>query len=111
MLKKENDKNATCIICGKEYHLCIACERTKSTWKHWKIIADNENCYKIYKIVNDYNFNKISKDEAKDLLKKCNLAELESFKDNVKNVIKEIMETKNVSKTVKTTKAKEENKQ
>lgn len=111
MLRRENDKNATCIICGKKYHLCIACERTKSTWRNWKIIADSENCYEVYKIVNDYNFNKISKDEAKSLLEKCDLAELETFKDNVKNVIKEIMETKSVSKTVKATKTKEENKQ
>ena len=110
MLKRENDKNATCIICGKKYHLCIACERTKATWKNWKIIADSENCYEVYKIVNDYNFNKITKSEAKDLLEKCNLTELETFKENVKNVIKEIIEEKNVSKTIKTTKAKEENK-
>lgn len=108
MLKKENDKNATCIICGKKYHLCIACERTKSTWKHWKMISDSENCYKIYKIVNDYNFNKITKDEAKKMIEKCDLTELETIKENVKKVIKEIMEEKNVSKSVKTTKVKEE---
>ena len=103
------DKNSTCIICGQKYHLCIACERTKATWKQWKIITDSENCYEIYNIVNDYNFNKISKDEAKTLLEECDLTGLETFRENVKNTINEIIGAKNVSKSAKA-KVKEENK-
>ena len=86
--------NATCIICGKGYHLCIACERNKGNWKSWRTITDTENCYKIYKVLNDYNFNKISKNEAKALLEELDLNNLETFKENIKEKIKEIMKTK-----------------
>ena len=49
MAKKQN--NAACAVCGKDYYLCIACDRHKSTWKPWMVIVDNENCYNIYDIV------------------------------------------------------------
>lgn len=94
MTNKKNKNNATCITCGKGYHLCMACERSKSTWKYWKMLADSENCYKIYQVVNDYNFNKISKNEAKNLLEKLDLTELDTFRVNIKEKIIEIMKTK-----------------
>ena len=94
MSNKKNKNNATCVTCGKGYHLCMACERSKSTWKRWKMIADSENCYKIYQIVNDYSFNKISQSEARDLLKVLDLRYLDTFRDNIKEKIKEIMKTK-----------------
>lgn len=92
MAKKE--LNAKCIICGKGYHLCIACERKNANWKPWKVIADTENCYNIYNVVNDYNFDKISKEEACKLLKDLDLTEMPSFKANVKAIIEKIMPTK-----------------
>ena len=94
--------NATCIICGKGYHLCIACERNKGDWKSWRTITDTENCYKIYKVLNDYNFNKISKNEAINLLEELDLNSLDTFKENIKEKIKEIMtEKKQYSKNRK----------
>ena len=101
-MQKKVEENAVCIICGKPYHLCIACERTKSTWEQWKIIADTENCYKIYNVINDYRFNKISKDEARNLLKELDLNELDTFKESTKKVIKEILATKKGYKPIKT---------
>lgn len=89
-MSKLKPKNATCIVCGKEYHLCISCERNKATWKKWKMITDSENCYEIYNILNDYNFNKISKEEARNLLKELDLTEAETFKAEVKKMIEEI---------------------
>ena len=92
-MKKQNE-NATCIICGEKYHLCIACERNKGTWKPWKMITDSENCYGIYQVVNDYNFKKITKEEARIQLGKLDLSKSYTFKDNVKKVISEIMKKK-----------------
>lgn len=90
-MSKQNNNNATCIICGKEYHLCIGCDRTKTNWKSWKMITDTENCYNIYKVLNDYGYNKISKDEARELLKKLDLSDIDNFRDGVKNRIKDII--------------------
>lgn len=101
-MSKIREENATCIVCGKKYHLCIACERSKATWKPWKMIADTENCYEIYKVLNDYNFNKISKEEARNLLEKLDLKNVDAFKENVKSKIKEIMKRKKTSKVEKT---------
>ena len=101
-MSKIREENATCIVCGKKYHLCIACERSKATWKPWKMIADTENCYEIYKVLNDYNFNKISKEEARNLLEKLDLKNVDTFKENVKSKIKEIMKRKKTSKVEKT---------
>ena len=103
-MSKIKEENSTCIICGKKYHLCIACERSKTNWQQWKVIADTENCYKIYKVLNDYNFNKISKEEARSLLGELDLKEVDSFKENVKKQIKDIMRNK---KAHKITRAKE----
>lgn len=101
-MSKIKEENSTCIICGKKYHLCIACERSKTNWQQWKVIADTENCYKIYKVLNDYNFNKISKEEARSLLGKLDLKEVDSFKENVKKQIKDIMRNKKAHKITKT---------
>lgn len=100
-MANNSEKNATCIICGKKYHLCIACERNKSNWKFWKVLTDTENCYKVYQVVNDYNFNKISKDEARVLLEALDLSELETYKDSVKKTIKDILKTKRNTRFVK----------
>lgn len=97
-MSKIREENATCIVCGKKYHLCIACERSKATWKPWKMITDTENCYEIYKVLNDYNFNKISKEEAKILLEQLDLKNVNTYKEKVKNTIKEIMKRKRNSK-------------
>lgn len=96
----QNKENTACIVCGKKYHLCIACERNKSTWRPWKAIVDNENCYNIYKVVNDYNFNKITKNEARTLLEKFDLTGLPTFREHIKQKINEIMKKPRKAKPV-----------
>lgn len=100
MSRKNEKENASCIICGNKYFLCIACERNKADWKPWKIITDTEKCFKIYDILNKYNFKKISKEEAKEKLSLLNLDNLDIFKDSVKKQIEKINETTNKEKTV-----------
>lgn len=96
----QNKENTTCIVCGKKYHLCIACERNKATWKPWKAITDSENCYNIYQVVNDYNFNKTTKNEARALLEKLDLSEVHTFKDHIRQKIYEIMKKTKKAKPV-----------
>ena len=101
-----NKNNTTCIICGQKYHLCIACERKKATWKSWRRFVDNENCYEIYNILNSYKFNKITKLEAKEMLNDVDLSNLENFKEKVQNEIKDILTEE---KTVKKSRRKKKN--
>lgn len=98
MANKEG-ANSTCAICGQKYHLCVACERKKATWKPWRMFVDKENCYNIYKILNDYNFKKITKDEARKLLLKLDLSGLDTFKESIKENINYIMKTEKITKS------------
>lgn len=90
-MSKKKEANSTCAICGQKYHLCVACERKKATWKSWRMFVDKENCYNIYKVLNDYHFNKITKDEARELLLKLDLSGLDNFKENIKEKINDIL--------------------
>ena len=94
--------NAKCSICGKPYHLCNDCANTKS-FTPWRTIADTVNCYKIFLTLRDYTNGYVSKDDIKKALKNCDLSELETFEENIKKSIKEILlEDKNkVTKTPK----------
>lgn len=98
-MAKIKEANSTCAICGQKYHLCVACERKKSTWKSWRMFVDKENCYNIYKVLNDYHFKKIEKDEARELLLKLDLSELDTFKEGIKEKINDILLVEKNTKT------------
>ena len=107
-MSNKKEANSTCVICGQKYHLCVACERKKASWKPWKMFVDKENCYNIYKVLNDYSFNKITKDEARELLSKFDLSDLNSFKENVKEKINDILRVEKTVKTYKNRRKKQE---
>lgn len=90
----DNNKiNAYCSICGKGYHICNSCKEQK-TFTPWRTVADSIEHYKIYLSIHGYSISK-DKENAKNELENCDLSDLESFKPEVKAVIKEIMtETK-----------------
>ena len=62
-----------CIVCGKEYSYCRSCPKDAKK-ETWYALYDNENCKNISQALTDYNFNRITKEEAKELLSKCNLS-------------------------------------
>lgn len=92
---------ATCIVCGKEYDVCLSC-KDQNKIKPWRNITDNVNCYKIFLALTQYNNEYISKDEAKKQLDGIvyNKAEL---KESVQAKIDEIINTTELTK--KTNKA------
>lgn len=85
-----SDYNAKCSICGKPYHICNSCEEQKA-FKPWRTITDSVNCYKIYTAISEYNNKYITKEEASDYLKKCNLDEYKSFLPEIVTIIDEIL--------------------
>lgn len=62
-----------CIVCGKEYSYCRSCPKDAKK-ETWYALYDNENCKNISQALTDYNFNKITKEDAKDILSKCDLS-------------------------------------
>lgn len=76
-----------CMICGKEYRYCPRCDEFKSM-PTWMLEFDGENCRKIYyDIVNPFAFKHITKEEAAERLKACDLSKKDSFKPEIKAII------------------------
>lgn len=90
--------NATCSICGKGYHKCLSCaDKIKAEpWKQYVCCSEH---YKVFQIVRGYNTGVYTKGEAKERLQTVDLSDLDSFKDNIRKIVKDIMkEEKKVAK-------------
>ena len=81
--------NATCDICGKKYHVCNSCKEVKS-FTPWRTVTDTMQHYLIFLALSEYTKTK-DKEKAKEELSKCDLSELDTFNENIKTAIKEIM--------------------
>ena len=81
--------NATCDRCGKKYHICSSCKEVKS-FTPWRTVTDTMQHYIIFLALSEYTKTK-DKEKAKEELSKCDLSELDTFNENIKSAIKEIM--------------------
>lgn len=79
-----------CIICGIEYDACDTCNSLKRLTP-WKTITDTQNHYKIHLIITDFAYKLISKKEAKQELKKCNIKGWENYSNGASRLIEEII--------------------
>lgn len=86
----EQKLNHKCDICGKEYYFCPDCGNAKS-FTPWRTIVDSIEHYKIFLIIKDYTNKYIDVKEAKRLLNNQDLSELDTFRDEIKNVINDIL--------------------
>lgn len=84
-----NNINAYCSICNQGYSLCRSCMNEKR-FKPWRTVTDSPEHYKIYMAVHGYTVTKNKKIAREELLN-CNLSGMESFRDEIKKAIKEIM--------------------
>lgn len=90
MIIMANNINATCSICGKGYHKCLSCvDKIKA--EPWKQYTDTSEHYKVFQVVKGYNIGVYTKEEARDRLGRIDLSDLETFRDNIKKTVKEIM--------------------
>lgn len=78
-----------CAICGKKYEACYSCSR-KDPSQSWKNLCDTAEHYKIFQVVNGYTAGVYTKEEAAEKLKNVNLSDLDSLRDNIKMIIKDI---------------------
>ena len=68
-----------CYLCGKEYQYCSNC-RDFRTQPAWKNMFDTEDCHEIFNISTQFAQGYLSKEEAKEKLKKHDLSNMMSFK-------------------------------
>lgn len=98
--------NAYCDICGKGYHVCKSCEETRS-FMPWRNVVDTIDHFKIFLVISDYTNRRITKEEAKKQLEKCNLTEYKNFLPNIVKAIEAIQKESKVKTKRKTTDEKE----
>lgn len=84
--------NATCSICGKPYYRCNFCKDYKNLYP-WKLHTDTSEHFKIYQIIHGYSIGVYDKAETKTKLQNVDLSDLETLRDNIKALIKDIMES------------------
>lgn len=82
--------NATCSICGRGYYMCLSCKDMMKL-SPWKIHTDTSDHYKIYQILHGFNTGVYNKEEAKSKLQMVDLSDFDSLRDNVKNIINDII--------------------
>lgn len=89
-MKKSNRK---CVICATDYHYCPSCDKSKPVWM---MSFCSENCKTIYEVCSRYNMKKIDEADARNILDKCDLTDLEHFTKNTQKIIKEILASTSV---------------
>lgn len=87
--------NAYCTICGNGYHMCLSC-KDKMKMSPWKMYTDSAEHYKIHQIIYGLSTNVYTEDEALLKLKNVDLSDLETFKPNIKAIIKGILEKEKI---------------
>ncbi len=93
--------NRTCYICQEKYYYCQGCAEAKSGkpgYESWKIVAHDENCYKILYILQKHSTGSYSDIEAINELKKCDLSVLSGATEKVKQQVEDIMSKEVISK-------------
>ena len=84
------ENNAVCSICGKEYYACLSCHDSIKAHP-WKVFTDTAEHYKVFQVVRGFSTNVYTKDEARAKLKNINLEDLESYRPNIKKIIKDVL--------------------
>lgn len=56
-----------CIVCGKEYDVCLSCKNVKS-YRPWRTVCDSIDHYKIHLVLSDHTNGFITSEEAKEQL-------------------------------------------
>ena len=89
--------NHWCVVCGKGYHACDACDETKS-FIPWRRITDTPEHYQVYLIIKQYRSGVMSKQQAKAMLSDIGVTDTKEFKDDVKKVLREILKAEKPKK-------------
>jgi hypothetical protein len=87
--------NTVCSICGKPYHMCLSCKDAMKL-KPWQVHTCSSEHYKVYQIIHGLSTKIYDKSEAKIKLQNVDLSDLDTFRDNIKTIIKDIMAIEDV---------------
>ena len=86
--------NSFCAICGKSYYYCNSCKDTAHLYPY-KILTDTSEHYKVFMIIRGYNNGLYTKEETKEKLNNVDISDLETYKENIRDIIKDILKVDN----------------
>lgn len=82
--------NANCSICGKGYHKCLSC-KDQINAAPWKVHTCSAEHYKVYQIIRGLSTGVYDELEAKSRFENVDLSDMNTFRDNIKKVVKDVM--------------------
>ena len=82
--------NSTCSICGKGYYKCLSCQSELKA-APWKQYTDTSEHYKIFQVIRGFRTGLYTKEEANERLKSIDLSDLNELRENIREVINDIM--------------------
>lgn len=93
-------RNRECYLCGKDYLYCPTCSQDKMK-PAWMAEFHSESCKNIFDICTRFNMGMMSKTEAKEALKTCDLSNKVNFKSYVQHDLEVIFAEEPKKKTKK----------
>ena len=92
-----------CLCCGKQYDFCPSCSRRDALLPAWHATFCCDECKTLWETATKYNLNKVTKDEAMQIISALNLKDKTEYvaciQRDLNNIFKE--ETKQKPKRVK----------
>lgn len=79
-----------CICCGEKYSYCNNCYDFRNL-PLWMNSFHDENCKDIFQICTDYNFKLLTREQAKEMLSKCDLSNRANFSACIQRDLKVIL--------------------
>lgn len=84
----------TCVLCGKTYSFCPACNPEDRLKPTWYFCWCSDNCHEIDEVTSAFEDGRMTYIEAKAKLEKLDLSRKEYFGESYKNSIATIMKAK-----------------
>lgn len=94
-------RNRECYLCGEKYLYCPTCSQDK-TKPAWMSEFHSEDCKNIFDICTRFNMKLMTKMEAQEALKACDISKKENFKSYVQHDLDVIFEEEPIIVTVET---------
>lgn len=91
--------NATCSICGRDYHKCLSCSDAMQL-RPWQMFTDSASCYQVFQVVKGYSNGVYTKEEFKSKLKNIDLSDLENYREHIKTLIKDVLKEDKIVESV-----------
>lgn len=70
MVRKQSVEHThECLVCGKKYNLCRSCNEMKNHGLFsWRATCDTTECFQVFVVLNDFDYGKITREEARKQL-------------------------------------------